>query len=104
MIIEHGKKVIYVLVLRSIFGMIKIALHLCELYIRTLKNIGFKLNSYDKFMGNKMTNSFECTVGWFVYDNKISHMDNSVNIIIVDIVWNKFGNDRRNKSLNDKML
>lgn len=47
MIIENGKKVLYVQSLEAIYGMIKNTLHWYELYTTTLKDLGFKINSYN---------------------------------------------------------
>ena len=43
-----------------------------------VKNLGFKINAYDKCMANKMIDGKQCTVAWHVDDNKISHVDDTV--------------------------
>ena len=44
-----------------------------DLYANTLKDMGFEINSYDKCIANKMINGNQCTIGWYVDNNKISH-------------------------------
>ena len=36
---------------------------------------GFKLNPYDRYVKNKLVNSKQCTLVWYVDDNKVSHME-----------------------------
>ena len=56
MIIEHGKKVLYVWFLKAIYGMIKKFLHWYELYTMTLKDVGFKIYPLKMCVENNMTN------------------------------------------------
>ena len=37
-----------------------------------------------------MINENQCTIGWFVDDNKVSHMDDNVNSMIADKIKEKF--------------
>ena len=46
-----------------------------DLYANTLKDIGFKINPYEKCISNKTINRNQCTIGWYVDDNKISHKE-----------------------------
>ena len=40
--------------------------------------MGFKLNPYDACVANKTINGKQCTIVWYVDDNKISHVDANV--------------------------
>ena len=40
--------------------------------------MGFELNDYDKCVANKIIEGKQCTVVWYVDDNKISHMNSQV--------------------------
>ena len=40
--------------------------------------MGFVLNPYDRCVANKMINDKQCTIVWYVDDNKLSHMDQKV--------------------------
>ena len=61
-IYENGEKVLYLLLLRSIYGMIQAALLWYELYSNKLQNIGFDLNPYDRCVANKNINGKQCSI------------------------------------------
>ena len=75
---ENGKKVLYVRILKALYGMIESALLWYTLYVTVLKKEGFVLNPYDKCVANKMYNEKQCTVAFYVDDNKLSHVDTAV--------------------------
>ena len=89
--IKNGKKVLYVQVLKAIYGMIESALRWYELFTGTLCGMGFKLNPYDRCVANKMIKGSQCTVGWYVDDNKVSHVNDEVNSMVVQAIEEKFG-------------
>jgi hypothetical protein len=89
---EHGKKVLYVRVLRAIYGCIESALLWYNLYSTTLKDLGFIINPYDRCVANKMINGKQCTIVWYVDDNKISHVDKNVVTDILEKLKGHFGN------------
>ena len=95
--IENGKKVLYVQVLKAIYGMIESALRWYELFTGTLCGMGFTLNPYDCCVANKMINRSQYTVGWFVDDNKVSHIDDKVNTKVVDAIEEHIGKIARKK-------
>ena len=75
----EGKcKVLYLRVLRAIYGCLESALLWYNLYSSTLQKVGFELNPYDLCVANKMINGSQCTVVFYVDDNKISHTDPEV--------------------------
>ena len=71
----NGIKVIYLLLVRSIYGFIKAAILWYNLYTRTLQSIGFELNPYDICVANKNINQKQCTIAWHFNDNKILSME-----------------------------
>ena len=71
--------------------MIESALRWYELFTGTLCGMGFTLNPYDRCVANKMINGNQSTVGWYVDDNKVSHVDDGVNTKIVDAIEEHFG-------------
>jgi hypothetical protein len=87
---EGNKKVLYVRVHKAIYGLIESALLWYEVYTETLQGMGFKLNPYDRCLANKMIDGSQCTVGWFVDDNKISHKSNEVLTKLADEIESKF--------------
>jgi hypothetical protein len=87
----NGKKVLYLHVLRAIYGCIESALLWYELFSSTLQGMGFKINPYDKCVANMMVNGKQCTIAWYVDDNKVSHMDPSVVTKVIEKVEEHFG-------------
>ena len=90
-IVQNGKRVLYVKVLRAIYGCIESALLWYQLYVKTLKGMGFVLNPYDKCVANKMINGKQCTIAWYVDDNKLSHVDPNVVTEVLNAVKGHFG-------------
>ena len=86
-----GKKILYVRVIRLIYGCIKAALLWYELYKETLEKEGFALNPYEMCIANKTIDGKQCTVAWYVDDNKISHDNPSVVTGILDMIEKNFG-------------
>ena len=88
---KNGKKVLYVKILRAIYGCIESALLWYQLYVKTLKGMGFKLNPYDRCVANKIINGKQCTIAWYVDDNKISHEDPKVVTEVLEAIKEHFG-------------
>ena len=78
-------------ILREIYGCIESALLWYELYAKTLKGMGFKLNPYDRCVANKIIDGKQCTIAWYVDDNKISHVDPKVVTSVLEAVKEHFG-------------
>lgn len=78
---KNGKKVkvLHMIVSRAIYGCIEAALQWYILFTQTLKDMGFKLNPYDKCIANKVDeNSKQCTIAWHVDDCIATHVDQKV--------------------------
>ena len=90
-IYENGRKVLYMEVLQAIYGCIESSLRWYELYSETLCKEGFVINPYDKCVANKIINGQQCTIIWYVDDNKISHDDPEVVTEIIDLMKKHFG-------------
>ena len=71
----NGKKVLYVNVLRAIYGFIDSALLWYNLYVKNLKHLMFIINKYGRFVANSMIDGNQCTILWYVDDNKLLHVD-----------------------------
>ncbi len=84
-------KVLYVRVLRALYGCLESALLWYELYSKTLLELGFRLNPYDKCVANKEINGTQCTIVFYVDDNKISHKDPDVKTDIINKISAHFG-------------
>ena len=53
--------------------------------------MGFTLNPYDPCVANKMVDGKQCTICWYVDDNKISHKDPKVVDWVIKAIEDKFG-------------
>ena len=84
-------KCLYVRVLRALYGCLESALLWYELYSTTLKDMGFVLNPYDRCVANKVINGSQCTIVFYVDDNKISHKDPHVVTKILQDISEHFG-------------
>ena len=63
-----------------------------DLFTNTLKDDGFELNPYDACVANKIVNGKQCTIVWYVDDNKISHVEEAVVTKVVKMIEKRFGN------------
>ena len=87
---ESGKKVLYVQILKALYGMIESALLWYQLYSDVLQKEGFEINPYDKCVANKMINGKQCTIGWYVDDNMLSHVDPTVVDSVIEMMEGYF--------------
>ena len=80
------------LTLKAIYGMIYSALLWYDLFSKKISVLGFIINSYERCIANKFINEHQCTIGWFVEDNKVSHMYENFNSMIADKIEGGIGN------------
>jgi hypothetical protein len=83
--------VLYLQLLKALYGCVKSALLWYELFAGTLTEMGFQLNPYDTCVANKTINGKQCTIVWYVDDNKISHVDCRVVTKIIKRIEKRFG-------------
>ena len=88
---ENGVKVLYLELAKALYGCVRSALLWYELFTKTLKGMGFVLNGYDPCVANKIINGSQCTVGFWVDDNKISHKDERVVTEVIKQLESHFG-------------
>ena len=62
-----------------------------NLYVDILKENGFVLNPYDRCVANKIINGKQCTIMFYVDDNKVSHEDPKVVDEILKMLEGYFG-------------
>lgn len=90
--IENGTKVIYVRLIKAIYGCVQSALLWYQMFYSYLKEIGFELNPYDSCVANKIINGKQCTIAWYVDDMKISHgVDPAVVTEVIEQIEQRFG-------------
>jgi hypothetical protein len=88
---RNGQEVLYVRLLKALYGCVKSALLWYDLFTNSLKEMGFTLNPYDPCVANCMIDGKQCTVVWYVDDNKISHVDTRVVTELIERIEDKFG-------------
>ena len=76
---ENNRKVIYVVVLKALYGMLQSALLYYKKFRKDIEGIGFKINPYDPCIANRIVNGKQHTITWHVDDVKSSHVDKTVN-------------------------
>ena len=75
---EKGQPVIYVLLLKALYGLLLAAVLFYKKLLKDLQSYGFELNPYDPCVVNKTINGEQCTIVWWVDDLKISHYNPQV--------------------------
>ena len=88
---ERGQKIIYVHILRAIYGMLMSGLLHYQKFKKALEGRGYELNAYDPCVANKMINGKQHTVSWHVDDLKASHVDPKVNDEFGEWLQKEFG-------------
>jgi Reverse transcriptase (RNA-dependent DNA polymerase) len=89
--IENGEEVLYLQLLKALYGCVKSALLWYELFVSVLTDLGFELNPYDPCVANTIIDGSQCTIAWYVDDMKISHQDPNVVSNIICSIEKKFG-------------
>ena len=76
---KKEKKVIYLQVVRALYGMLVAAILWYQKLRKDLESIRFKINPYDPCVANRMVRGKQHTVVFHVDDLKCSHVDEKVN-------------------------
>jgi hypothetical protein len=92
-ITQHGKKVLYVQLIKALYGTLRAALLFWRTLSETLTDQGFSINPYDQCVANKLVNGRQCTVLWHADDLKISHADHEVVTSVLNTLSKKFRKD-----------
>ena len=88
---ENGKKVLYVELLKALYGCMQSALLWYKLFATTLSEMGFELNPYNLCVANKVINNRQCTIGFYVDDLFATHYKKKVLEQIRDKIEVNFG-------------
>ena len=75
---EYNKPVIYVEMLKALYGTLRAARLFWIKLSGVLQSWGYIINPYDHCVANKIINAKQCTVTWHIDDLKISHEDPAV--------------------------
>ena len=91
MVKEKSKPVIYVELLKALYGTLRAARLFWESLSGKLQVWGFTINPYDSCVANKEVDGQQCTITWHVDDLKISHVDEHVVRSIIQKIQDNFG-------------
>jgi hypothetical protein len=77
-IIEGQHKILYVIMLKALYGMLISSILYYKKFRKDIESIGFE-DPYDICVANRKVNGKQQTVTWYVDDLKSSHIDSRVN-------------------------
>ena len=97
LITEKGQPVLYVKLLKALYGCLKSALLFYKKLVKDLINEGFEINPYDPCVANKIINGKQFTVVWHVDDLKISHADEDEISKFIEWIKSKYQDDEIGK-------
>ena len=89
--VEGGIKVLYVRLIKAIYGCVQSALLWYKMFHQHLKHLGFVINPYDPCVANKNINGRQCTIAWYVDDTKVSHAESAVVTEVIAQIEERFG-------------
>jgi hypothetical protein len=89
-VMEKGKKVLYVQLLKAIYSCITLALLWYNVFRSTLEEMGFVLNPYNPCVANAVIEGSQCTIAWYVDDMKILHADPNIVTMIIGKLEERF--------------
>ena len=88
---EKGKKVLYMELVKALYGCIMSALLWYETFTGELEKEGFELNPYDPCVANMNVEGSQCNICWYVDDTKVSHKNPEVVAMILKKIEKLFG-------------
>ena len=90
---ENNKPVLYVELVKALYGTLRAALSFWRKLTSKLVDWGFTINPYDWCVANKQINGQQCTLVWHVDDMKISHAHSQVVTDIIKQLEQEFGKE-----------
>ena len=100
---ENGKRVLYVQVLRALYGMLISAILWYNKLRKDLEEIGFDFNPYDPCIANRIVKKKQQTVRFHVDDLLSSHVNTRVNDLFLKWLIHKYGEHGKVKSTRGKV-
>jgi hypothetical protein len=76
---EGKMKVLYIKMLKAIYGMLQSSLLYYKKFCKDIESIGFEVNPYNPCVANHVANGKQHTVSWHINDLKSIHIDSKVN-------------------------
>ena len=90
---ENNKPVLYVELMKALYGTLRAALIFWRKLTAKLIEWGFTINPYDWCVANKQIDGQQCTLVWHVDDMKISHADSRIVDGIIAMLEAEFGKE-----------
>ena len=90
---SKGESILYVRMLKAMYGLLRSALLFYLKLVRDLVEFGFTLNDYDPCVANKTVKGHQMTVAWHVDDLKISHRDDQEIEKLINFLKRKYGDN-----------
>jgi hypothetical protein len=87
---KNGKTLLFVKLLKAMYGMVLAAKLWYDTLSTVLRKDSFIANPYDPCVMNKTINGKQCTILWHVDDLKISHVDLNVVTTILNMLGKHF--------------
>ena len=96
---EGNTKIIYVQMLKALYGMMMSSLLFYRYFRKDLESIGFVVNPYNICVANRNIEGTQQTITWHVDDMKVSHKSAKVNKEFCEWCKKKYGSklNRRNR-------
>ena len=93
MVTENNKPVLYVELVKALYGTLCAALIFWRKLTSKLVEWDFTINPYDWCVANKQINGQQCTLVWHVDDMKISHVGSKVVDAVINQLKQEFGKE-----------
>ena len=88
---DKGRNTLFLQLKKVLYGCVQSALLWYRLFRDTLQDLGFVLNPYNPCVANAQIKGSQCTIVWYIDDNKISHKDQTMVNDVVQRIETKFG-------------
>ena len=88
---ENGIRVLYLSLLKALYGCMWSEILWYNLYTKTLISHEFVVNPYDRCISNSIIYGKQCTIAWCVDGNKASHVNEKVNTNTIEKIAEDFG-------------
>ena len=89
--IENRRQVVYVMMLKALYGMLESSLLYYKKFKKDIETIGFEVNPYDPSVANRNIWGSQHMICWHVDDLKSSHKDGAVNDEFLEWLSEKYG-------------
>ena len=90
---ERNQKVLYVKMLKALYGMLKASILYYKKFRTDIESIGYLVNPVDACVANTIINGKQHTLTWHVDDVKASHVDSKVNDTFHKWCDSKYGSE-----------